>query len=247
MGILKKYKIRVSENKKIRAINCKTLPWFTILLSVSLLIIYYFQTLTQNIYNQFALDPLMVEYHGEYYRILTSVFLHGSWDHVIGNVVLILLTSWRLEKLIGHTRIMIVYLVASISGSILSMVVNPNLTYLGASIGVAGLFGITLVLRYYFIKNNVVKAFITGWQVVNSVFWLLIIGLIIYDLGLEPSGTLMINNVGHIGGLIGGTCSLLVINVSKKVGNFNKYLRVSAGAVLILGSIWCAFRIYFTM
>ncbi|MFD3537930.1 rhomboid family intramembrane serine protease [Streptomyces sp. NPDC058662] len=84
---------------------------------------------------------------GEYHRLLTSVFLHVEWWHVIGNMIGLWVIGGPLEAALGRTRYLAVYLLSGLGGSALVYLLTaPNTPTLGASGAVFGLLGATVVL-----------------------------------------------------------------------------------------------------
>ncbi|WP_424212826.1 rhomboid family intramembrane serine protease [Streptomyces sp. BI20] len=83
---------------------------------------------------------------GQWYRLLTSVFLHQEWWHVIGNLLGLWFLGTHLEEALGRVRYLAVYLLSGLAGSALVYLVNaPNQGVLGASGAVFGLLGATVV------------------------------------------------------------------------------------------------------
>ncbi|MGW5848154.1 rhomboid family intramembrane serine protease [Streptomyces sp. NPDC055254] len=84
---------------------------------------------------------------GEYHRLLTSVFLHVEWWHVIGNMIGLWVIGGPLEAALGRARYLAVYLLSGLGGSALVYLLTaPNTPTLGASGAVFGLLGATVVL-----------------------------------------------------------------------------------------------------
>ncbi|MEU3947382.1 rhomboid family intramembrane serine protease [Streptomyces sp. NPDC029526] len=84
---------------------------------------------------------------GQYYRLLTSMFLHGSYIHIIFNMLSLWWIGGPLEAALGRARYLTLYLVSGLAGSALSyLIAAPNQPSLGASGAVFGLFGATAVL-----------------------------------------------------------------------------------------------------
>ncbi|MEU6310424.1 rhomboid family intramembrane serine protease [Streptomyces sp. NPDC047014] len=84
---------------------------------------------------------------GEYYRLLTSVFLHTEWWHIIGNMIALWVIGGPLEAALGRARYLAVYLLSGLGGSALVYLLTaPNTPTLGASGAVFGLLGATVVL-----------------------------------------------------------------------------------------------------
>ncbi|MCY0924688.1 rhomboid family intramembrane serine protease [Streptomyces sp. H27-H1] len=84
---------------------------------------------------------------GEYYRLLTSTFLHVEPMHILGNMLGLWFIGGPLEQALGRARYLTVYLISALGGSALVYLLTPyNGATLGASGAVFGLLGATLVL-----------------------------------------------------------------------------------------------------
>lgn len=104
-------------------------------------------TLIGGAYDRSVGDFVGVASQGEYYRLLTSVFLHQEIWHVFFNMLLLWWLGGQLEQALGRSRYLALYLVSGLAGSALTyLLAAPNQGSLGASGAVYGLFGATIVL-----------------------------------------------------------------------------------------------------
>ncbi|WP_328299756.1 rhomboid family intramembrane serine protease [Streptomyces sp. NBC_00435] len=84
---------------------------------------------------------------GEYYRLMTSAFLHTAPWHILGNMLALWYIGGPLEQALGRARYLTVYLLSALGGSALVYLLTPmNVATLGASGAVFGLLGATVVL-----------------------------------------------------------------------------------------------------
>lgn len=84
---------------------------------------------------------------GEYYRLLTSAFLHVDWWHIFGNMIGLWFIGGMLEPALGRARYLTVYLLSALGASALIYLLTPmNTPTLGASGAVFGLLGAAIVL-----------------------------------------------------------------------------------------------------
>ena len=97
-----------------------------------------------------ALEPLHV-WAGEYWRLFTCMFMHGSWLHVGVNMYMAAGWATALERALGKKRFVLVYLVSGLTGSCASMVwsslFQPHMS-VGASGALFGVMGAVLALRH---------------------------------------------------------------------------------------------------
>ena len=80
--------------------------------------------------------------------LLTSMFLHGSWMHVIGNMWYLWIFGDNVEDRVGHGRFIIFYLLCGIVAALGQVVIDPGSTLptIGASGAIAGIMGAYFVL-----------------------------------------------------------------------------------------------------
>jgi membrane associated rhomboid family serine protease len=85
---------------------------------------------------------------------ITSMFLHGGWMHLGGNMLYLWIFGDNLEKVMGHFRFLCFYLVCGIAAAVAHIVFNPNsmIPTVGASGAISGVLGGYLVL---FPRNRV--------------------------------------------------------------------------------------------
>jgi membrane associated rhomboid family serine protease len=129
---------------------------------------------------------------GEYYRFITSMFLHSGIMHLASNCVYLYYFGVRSEKLLGTGRFMLLYFVAGLCGGLLSVFLGDGFgVSIGASGAIYGLLGAMLLLT----KKR--GAQYTGM----SYSTMLLLAATAICLGfLEPN----VDNLGHIGGFLGG-------------------------------------------
>jgi membrane associated rhomboid family serine protease len=130
--------------------------------------------------------------NGEYWRLLTSVFLHGGLMHILFNMYGLMFVGIFLEPLMGSTRYLIAYLFTGILASLASVWWHPATIGVGASGAIFGMYGIFLALLT---TNLFPHDFKKSFLVSTGIF----VG---YNLLFGLTGG--IDNAAHIGGLISG-------------------------------------------
>lgn len=130
---------------------------------------------------------------GEYYRLVTSMFLHGDMMHLLMNSLAIYIIGTMVESSIGPWRFLVLYFAGGLAGSAASLYFMPYVASVGASGAVFGLFGYLLYIRW---RNPLaLSPAVSQWLMT-----LLIINIVITIL----PGT-NIDIWGHFGGLAGGS------------------------------------------
>jgi membrane associated rhomboid family serine protease len=80
--------------------------------------------------------------------LITSMFLHGSWSHVLGNMWYLWIFGDNVEDRVGHGRFIVFYLLCGVVAALGQIAVDPNSTLptIGASGAIAGVMGAYFVL-----------------------------------------------------------------------------------------------------
>ena len=131
---------------------------------------------------------------GEYWRFFTAMFLHANLLHLFFNCFALFIFGRLVEGVYGYTRFTAIYLLAGLSGGVLSYMFNKTAIAVGAS---GAIFGILGALAAYFVVHRntfgeMGRRNLTGLATVAAIN--LAIGLLIPN----------IDNWAHFGGLAGG-------------------------------------------
>lgn len=131
---------------------------------------------------------------GQIWRLITPILLHGSLWHIGFNMYALLSFGTGLERRYGHFRFLALYLLAGFSGNVLSFLLTNGVS-VGSSTSIFGLIGAEGIFLY---QNR--KLFgAESKQAIGNVISVAAINLFI---GFSSGG--LIDNWGHIGGLLGG-------------------------------------------
>jgi rhomboid protease GluP len=137
------------------------------------------------------MDPFRI-IGGEYWRLITPVFLHAGVLHIFFNSYILYALGPNVEKAFGSVRFALMYAAAGFLATAASFALPPEVRSLGASGAVFGMAGVLLVYLYRRRKSTFVAQYLR-----NIMFF---IGINLVFGFLFPG----IDNVAHIGGLIGG-------------------------------------------
>ena len=96
---------------------------------------------------QWGMWPWAIALDGEFYRLATSIFLHGSVMHIFFNMFVLWTIGPQVERILGHARFLVLYLVAGLGGAVVSYTFSdPRTVSVGASGAIFGLMGALVVL-----------------------------------------------------------------------------------------------------
>ena len=154
--------------------NQKNTP-VTKFLSISLIVIFLLQELTGTLLvKSFALfAPLVTS--GEWWRLISAGFLHGSIIHLLFNVYILWVIGSQLESIVGNIKFIIIYFVSLLGGSVASYLFSPFGSYsIGASGAIFGLMGSMLVVGR---KRNLDISQITTLVAINIVIGFVLSGI----------------------------------------------------------------------
>jgi membrane associated rhomboid family serine protease len=178
------------------------------------------------LFRRFALDGPDVA-NGDYWRIVTSGFLHAGLLHILFNMYLLYLLGNMLEPAIGSVRFALVYFVSLFAGSLGALIVSPDTLTVGASGAVFGLMGAAAV-ELSARGINPMETGIGGLIIFNLVFSFVFSGI---SIG------------GHIGGLIGGAVTgflFLQADQRRIPRQASLGLTVALGALVFAAAVYAA-------
>ncbi|MEV8465836.1 rhomboid family intramembrane serine protease [Fluviibacterium sp. DFM31] len=91
----------------------------------------------------YGIIPAQIEAGGAYGTLLTSMFLHGGWMHLLGNMLFLHIFGDNLEDRLGHLRFGLFYLACGLGAGMIQVLADPGSTVpvVGASGAIAGLMG----------------------------------------------------------------------------------------------------------
>ncbi len=140
-----------------------TTPYITYFLIVLNVLIFFFESAldpasARSLLDTFGVVPANVTQflHGSasansaptFVPLFTSMFLHGSWPHVIGNMWFLWIFGDNIEDYLGHFKYLIFYLVSGIAAAVAQIVLIPQspIPTVGASGAIAGVLGAYFIL-----------------------------------------------------------------------------------------------------
>ena len=137
---------------------------------------------------------------GEWYRLVTSGFLHASIIHIGFNMFLLLILGRLLEPALGTPRFLVLYFASLLAGSFGALLVEPNALTIGASGAVFGLAAAVFVVA----RGRGMDAIAS--EIGFLILFNLVLGFLVPRISVG----------GHIGGLVGGALCALIIVAGEK-------------------------------
>ena len=130
---------------------------------------------------------------GDYWRLLTAPWLHGSVDHLLGNGIALYILGMVCGSAFGRAQLLVLYVLSGLAGSLLSVVMSPGPS-VGASGAIFGLQGAAIVLFRMHRDRLLVRDRRVGLVLIIWALYTIVGGF------MEP----LIDNGAHIGGALGG-------------------------------------------
>ena len=196
-------------------------PVVTILLIVVNLLIFLFEFSLDPYYrNLFIATYGMIPDEFSFRSLLTSMFLHGGWMHVLGNMWFLWIFGDNVEDTLGHAKYLLFYLLCGAAAGLAQVLVDPSsrVPTVGASGAIAGVMGAymvkfphsrihTLIFIFLFITTVDVPA----WLML--IYWFVIqffngFGTIGYSHVSQGGG---VAYMAHVGGFIAGIVLVLLM------------------------------------
>ncbi len=142
-------------------------------------------------------------YEGQFWRILTGDALHGGITHLAFNCYALYVLGKLIETLSNRAHLAIIFLLSAIGGGILSLVFLPEVPSIGASGGIVGFLGYLTVYGYKrrkLLSNSFLK------NMLFNIGFIALFGISInFYARTQESGIVpMVDNFGHLGGLLAG-------------------------------------------
>lgn len=227
-------------------------PLYSIILVTLLVVVFIFQlfansspAIIEGVNNSLFLAGFVKQFftEGQYWRILTGASLHANLIHLAFNSYALYVLGKLIETLSNRAHLAIVFLLSAIGGGILSLIFIPDLPSVGASGGIVGFLG--YLTAYGFKRRKLLPdAFLKN--MLFNIGFIALFGISLnYFAQSNPETPLpMVDNYGHLGGLLVGLIyGFLQIPSDlykdpREVGSITKYLGFAALGIFILTCIF---------
>jgi membrane associated rhomboid family serine protease len=170
------------------------------------------------LYRQWLLQGYLVA-HGGWYRLVTSMFLHGFLYHILFNMLALWFIGRPVEQYLGTARYIGLYFVSGLAGAAGALLQAPLVPTVGASGAIFGILGSMLILEWQ----------ITGRLAGQAMTWIAI------NFAIDFFYRSSISWGGHLGGLIGGI--LITLAYGHWRGGRAQYGKLGLGGVIGLVAV----------
>ncbi len=201
-----------------------TLTYALIGINIAVFVFFYLYSMMQGrLYESMLVDfgakdnALIVA--GQYWRLISPIFLHANWLHLLVNCYSLFVVGNIVERIFGHIKYAAIYFIAGLYGSIASFIFSTN-PAVGASGAIFGLLG---ALVYYGVERPKIFKKYFGYNV-----WVTI--LLNIGIGFSMAG---IDNFAHLGGLGGGFLTAYALKVSNEKAKARERLALFVLILLI--------------
>jgi len=197
-----------------------------ILIAINVLIFLYQFSMDQSAVTLFderwGLVPDAIS--GNLQTLLTSMFLHGSWLHLLGNMLFLWVFGRNVEDLIGGGRFLVLYLCCGLAAAILQVVTNPysRVPTIGASGAIAGVMGAYLI-KFPRARIVTLVLFVIFFTTIEIPAWAMLIWWFVIQLfsGLGSLASTDYSGGGiawfaHVGGFVAGMLLIRVFPVKRR-------------------------------
>ncbi|MFC4320768.1 rhomboid family intramembrane serine protease [Litchfieldia salsa] len=166
---------------------------------------------------------------GEWWRFFTPIILHIGFFHLVMNTLALYFLGSAVEKIYGRTKFLVLYLVAGFAGTLASFVFSPAISA-GASGAIFGCFG---ALLFFGVIHPSLFFRTMGSNVIVVIGINLLIGFIF------P----VVDNAGHIGGLIGGFIASSFLHLPGQKKYLQRTISFLLAAALLIAMLYVGYQV----
>ncbi len=224
---------RNNPNSSGRSSIFNQVPLATKIVLVVCILIYFLSVLLSRKFNETTTAILLGAYYKEFvlinhdfWRFLTSGFIHISFWHLLMNMLSLVNLGRLMEKVYGAKKYLLILLGSIISGNVFCYILDGNLVAVGLS---GGLYGLLASMLVYFIQSGMIRK----PQIMSSMINIVFINLMI---NLMPN----VSVLGHLGGFIGGLFLSLLLYPNNLLNKMKKHAVVAFVLFCCMLTLKCA-------
>ncbi|MBI0107676.1 rhomboid family intramembrane serine protease [Lactobacillus sp. W8089] len=209
----------------------RQLPWATYTILLIQIIVFGCEILQGGSENISALVAAGAKVNGlvaqgQWWRLITPIFVHIGWQHILINSLTLYFMGQQLEFLYGPLKFIGLYLLSGIGGNLMSFAFGSSASLsAGASTSLFGLFGLYVTLGLIFRKNEVIRQ----WAQQFLLLIILNLGTDIFMGGIDIWG--------HIGGALTGCLLGFVISVPQTQNSLSRLGRIISIVILLVSAV----------
>jgi membrane associated rhomboid family serine protease len=191
------------------------------IIAINVLIFFYQNSLDEFSMNEFLHTWAIVPAHLNYVTIVSSMFLHGGWMHLIGNMWFLWIFGDNVEDILGSFQYLLFYLASGILAALAQLPFNggSEIPILGASGAIAGVMGAYMVkfpkssittlipIGFFFIRDIPAVWMLGYWMAIQVVSGL-------FDLG-RAMNTGGVAFFAHVGGFVAGVVLIKLMKTNE--------------------------------
>jgi len=164
--------------------------------------------------------------HGQFWRLVSPVFLHANLTHLLFNVFFQLRMGFGMERQFGREKMMLIYFACGVFGNLASVLMDPYKLAVGASTAGFGLIGVWLA------------EILLSWEILGPARERTIIWIVFMLISVTTMSTMTPNMdlYGHLGGALGGFLLSILISDMREQDRPEWYgqARIAAAAALVV-------------
>jgi len=144
-------------------------PFTLILIVINLLVFFYEATLAapalQDFVTTYGVIPREIQNGQDLYTLITAMFVHGGWAHVLGNMLFLYIFGDNVERRLGGFMFLVFYFASGLAASAAHIVTNSGSTIpsVGASGAISGVLGAYIALY----PTNRVRVLVGYWGIMS--------------------------------------------------------------------------------
>ncbi len=203
-------------------------PFFTYILMAINILIYFWMESKGDTTNMLHLiewgakfNPYIMD--GEWWRIVTSMFLHIGTLHIMMNMFALYYLGVLVEKMYGNVKFLFIYFLSGIAGGLTSFAFNQTVAA-GASGAIFGMFG---ALLFFGIQNRKIFLQTMGGNLLFVILLNIVLGFSIPNIDMGA----------HLGGLLGGFIASSIVQMPKKKAISTRIIGTLVYLFLIAGLV----------
>jgi len=199
-------------------------PIATVTIIVINFIVFFFELAGGDAFiNQWSLVPADIVAGRNLITILTAMFMHAGWEHILGNMLFFWVFGPAIEDVMGPLRFIVFYLLGGLAATFAQVVVDPTSTIpnLGASGAIAAVMGVFLIT---YPRDQIKSVLFLGWFIgIRMIPAVILVGLwFLVQLFSEVGALATVQSGGvaymaHVGGFLFGLIAGRLFEIGDRV------------------------------